>query len=1021
MKKTPLASAISTILAAGAFSAPVLAQDNAEYLEEDGTIEEVITTGSRIRKDAFTSSSPMDIIDVQEASVQGIANIGQLLQSNTLAAGSPQVTSATSFQFVQNGGLGASTLSLRGLGANRTLVLLNGRRAGPAGVQGGTSSFDLNVLPLSTIQRIEILKDGASSIYGSDAVAGVVNIITRKDDGGSIDAFFSAPSQSGGEQSRINASWGKSFERGNFRVTADYSRQEHLRRGDRDYFECGNELLFDRVTGERADNVDGRTGEFHCDDLTWGHVWIYDSAADSNVPNPFAGTIRSQFDYDGLLGGLIPGYAPATNPGQLTAPAGFFPVGYDRLSDSVQDDDHPFQQEESFIPKTELVTVYAEGEFEITENITAYGEVLLNRRDTESDGYRQYWSYIYSGDFDFGSLGSGVPGGGNTISAAAGWFGEQWYSPTAIIDHNDETVEVDYRRFVAGLRGSLGDRFDWDVAVQVSESDGDYTNDRVFDDSIRAGNFLPGSCVGDTFERNIGTLANPNMATINCVDVPWLDPFLLDGSNVSPEVRDFLFGVETGNTQFDQISVDASISGDLFEMPAGTFQFAAGIHYREDDLIDTPGFITQNSNGFSDQSAGVTTGPTVETEAVFAEVNVPLLVDRPGFRNLTLNASARYTDVNAGPVAIGDDTTWKVGLNWQMTDSMRLRANRGTSFRTPAPFELYLADQSGSISTRIDPCIRYEAEAALGNISEITRANCAADPRNLPVDYPGGSITPSVITGGGIGVLSPETSDSLTLGVIWQPQFANLSFSIDFFDIEVFDEVAQLGGAQIVTECYASEFGFAFSNSEPLCQLFDRSSINNGLDNIMDSFINIAEQRNTGFDFALRYITDTAWGNFTLDLNATLQTKDQRALFEDTLEDLNGIVGDPKWVGESNITLVRDKWSFFWGMDWVGSSSSAEEFRDINGRDFISVRGVGFDGVLSTKSTFYHSLSAQYSFEGGFTLLAGVANALDQAPPQLTLPNTQDLWTLAGNSVLESQYDPYGRRFFLNATYNFGQ
>ena len=177
MKRTPLASAISSILTAGAICAtsPVLAQDQTDDdFSSADAVEEIVVTGSRIRKDAFTNSTPMDIIDVDEASMAGIANVGQLLQTNTVALGSPQVTSATSFQFVQNGGLGASTISLRGLGANRTLVLLNGRRAGPAGIKGATSSFDMNVLPLATIQRVEILKDGASSIYGSDAVAGVV-------------------------------------------------------------------------------------------------------------------------------------------------------------------------------------------------------------------------------------------------------------------------------------------------------------------------------------------------------------------------------------------------------------------------------------------------------------------------------------------------------------------------------------------------------------------------------------------------------------------------------------------------------------------------------------------------------------------------------------------------------------------------------------------------------------------------------------------------------------------------------
>ncbi|MDZ7645502.1 MAG: TonB-dependent receptor plug domain-containing protein [Woeseiaceae bacterium] len=462
-----------------------LAQDN--EVEEQTALEEVVVTGSRIRKDVFTSSAPMEVIDVEEASIQGIANIGQLLQGSTVAAGSPQVTAATSFQFVTNGGLGAQTISLRGLGANRTLVLLNGRRAGPSGVQGAVSAFDLNVLPLSTIERVEILKDGASSIYGSDAVAGVVNIITRKDDGLTIDGFMSVPQESGGEESRINASWGKSFDRGSFRVTADYSLKSHLRRGDRDYFNCGNQYVFDPDTGERADLVDPRTGQFHCEDLTWGHVWLYDYADPSNIPQ--SSFLLSQYDYNGNLGNFVPPYADPTSPEQLDAPDGFFPVAYDRTSDGVVQDDHPFQDRESLRPEVELITFYGEGDYELTDNITAYTEVLLNRRTTEADGYRQYWSYIYTGNFDF-ACGIG-PDCGNSLNDA--WTGAQWLSPTPITDHNDEKVEIDYQRFVAGLQGDITDEWNWDVAFQYSRSDGDYTNDRIFNDSIRDQNWLTGS------------------------------------------------------------------------------------------------------------------------------------------------------------------------------------------------------------------------------------------------------------------------------------------------------------------------------------------------------------------------------------------------------------------------------------------------------------------------------------------------------------------------------------------------
>ncbi len=1021
MKKTPLASAISAILAAGALST-----SNVAFAQDEGdtvAIEEIIVTGSRIRKDVFTSSAPMDVIDVDEASVQGIANVGQLLQTNSAALGSPQVTAATSFQFVENGGLGASTINLRGLDAKRTLVLLNGRRAGPSGVQGAVSSFDLNVLPLATIQRVEILKDGASSIYGSDAVAGVVNIITKKGNGGTIDAYASIPTDSGGEESRISASYGRDLSRGNFRVTADYSKKTELQRGQRDYFTCGNQYIFDQTTGDRADIVDPRTDQRWCEDLTWGHVWIYDYADPTNVPD--SASLLSQYDYEGDLGQHVPGYAPPGSVDQLTQPGNFFPVGYNPATDAVTNDNHPFQNKETLYPEVELITLYAEGEYDLTDNLTMYTEILLNRRETKADGYRQYWSYIYSGDHGFGPdpsdpncadpndplfddcayiIAPGV-GGGSAVSAAAGWFGQQWFSPTAITDHNDESVTIDYTRFVAGLRGSLTDNWDWDLAFQYSKSDGEYTNDRIYADSIFDYNFNQDGCAGSV----------SSVRGVPCVQVPWFDPDLLRGE-VSQDVADFLFGVETGTTEYTQWSLDGFVTGEAFDLPAGPLSIAAGFHYREDELTDTPGTITydpatDSGNSWIDDAAGITTGDDAVV-AVFAEVDVPLIVDKTGFENLTLNASARYTDVDS----YGDDTTWKVGINWQIIPSLRIRANRGTSFRTPSLFELYLADQTSSISQRTDLCRNYTDNFAAGTISPNVFANCEADPRNLPADYTGGTVTPTVFTGGGFGVLVAETSESTTVGFIWQPAFADLSLSVDYFDIEVVDEVDQIGGAQIIASCYESNFGYAFGGTEPLCDLFDRSGINFGIDNVMDSFININRQQNRGYDIAIRYATEIGAGALTLDLQATKQEEDFVSLFEETFEDRNGLVGDPEWVASTKATFDLQNWSFFWGMNYVGTSSNEEKF----GRNFITYRDVDYNAVLNTEAIYYHSFSVSYNFDNGLRVLGGVANAFDQAPPQLTREGIgTDQYTMIGNAVLASQYDPFGQRFFVNVTMDF--
>jgi len=1002
MKRTPLASAISCIVGGGVLgvNAPAHAQEEAAAGD---AMEEIITTGSRIRKDVFTSSAPMDVIDVKQASLSGISTVGALLQTNTVAAGSPQVTAATSVEFTQNGGLGASTVSLRGLGANRTLVLLNGRRAGPSGVQGGVSSFDLNVLPLSTIERIEILKDGASSIYGSDAVAGVVNIITRKDDGGQIDGFVSQPSEDGGEETRLSATWGKTFSRGNFRVTADYHKRDQLSRGDRDYFTCGNQYLFDIDTGERADILDARTGERACEDLTWGHVWIYDYADPSNIPQ--SRFLLGQYDYDGLLASSnVPGYAvDPNNPTWLTQPGGFFPVAYDPFSDGVTNDNHPFQDGQSLDPDNENTTLYLEGELELTDRVEAYTEVLLSRRETHSDYYVQYWSYIYSGDYDFDSLGTGVPGGGNSLSADAGWFGEQWYSPTAIHDRGDTDVEIDYTRFVAGLRGDVGANWGWDLSFNYNESDGSYTNDVVYDDSIRDQNFLTGSCVGEV----------TSVRGVPCVDIPWLDPGFLAGER-TPELEAFLFGKETGNTEYTQWSVDGFMTGTMGELPAGSVGVAFGFHYREDEIKDVPGQITFNpetgyNNGWFADGAGITAGDD-STTAVFVEFDVPLIEGVTGIQDLTLNASARYSDVES----YGDGTTWKVGINWQITDSFRVRANQGTSFRAPALFELYLADSTSSISQRTDPCIDWGQGLIDGTVTQTLADNCAA--HGLPPDFIQGSITPTVFSSGGLGTLEAETSESTTIGIIWQPESIDFSFSVDYFDIKVEDEVDRIGGETILFECYNSPFGPAFSNTEPLCDLFDRSGLGMAPDNIIDNYINIAEQRNRGLDYALRYVVDLPIGDLSTELRVTKQIEDTKGISKDSIEDLNGLVGDPKLVGGWNVTLQRNSWAFYYSGNYIGESSNEAHF----GGNTVTYRDEQFRAVLDTDAVMYHAFSAQYLFENiGVSVLLGVANAFDENPPQLTRQGTDAEYTMIGNSVLASQYDWWGRRYFMNLKWVF--
>lgn len=974
-----------------------MSQEAAGESQNLDVVEEVVVTGSRIRRNTYTSAAPMDVVLAETAISKGVPDLATMLQTATVAAGSPQVTDVLSGA----GGLGASTLSLRGLGANRTLVLLNGRRAGPAGVLGSVSSFDLNVIPLPAIERVEVLKVGASAIYGSDAIGGVVNIITKKDEGANLNAFVSQPMESGGEKQRISGSWGKRFDRGYFRATADYSHQEIMTRGQRDIFKCDEHYYFDQTTGERADLVDPRTGEYFCDGSTWGHVWVYDYAdtVGDGTTNAGPPIFLMQYDYDGALAANgVPALAPAGgNPNWMTTPPGWYPTERgDPLTNSLTNSDHPWQDLASLVPESDTFTLLLEGDYEINDDLDAYAEVLLSRRETKDVNFDQVWTYLYnydSGDAGFAS-----------DPLSAGWTGAQWLSPLAASNNGYSIVTVDYQRFVAGARGesipSL-ESWNWDVSVQYSRSDGEYEDGATVNDAVKMSEFQTGSCVGQ-----VTPISNRP-----CVDVRWLDPEFLRGEMTQAE-RDFLFAANVGTTIYTQWSASAFASGNVADLPAGSVAIAVGAAYRVDELLDTPGALTLAENEWQGASRGITAGDD-RTSAVFAEVDVPLLSDKPLVNRLDLTGAVRFTDVDS----YGSGTTYQVGLNWAFTPEVRFRSTFGTSFRTPSLYELYLSKGSGSnLARNGDPCMNWGPKLALGEVTQRMADNCAAEGIGPNVFY---TLSGTTVTGGGAGHLKAETSETFSAGFVWRPGFADLDLSVDYFDIEVNDEVDVFGAKNILFACYDSQF----YPDDPLCDLFDRHTPDEPLPyligEVRDSFINIAEQRVRGVDIAGRYSRELpgSWGTLVADSQHTYQFEHTTGVFNSTAEDLAGLGGNPEWVGNLNLTLNRDLWSFFWGMRYVGSTDNTAHF----GRDWtVSDTGETVDIDLEAEFTMYHNLSVSRTFENGFVARLGVANVLDELPPRMTTWLTGgEIDTTGAGVAFYSQYDWVGRRFFLNVAKDF--
>ncbi|MEX0644288.1 MAG: TonB-dependent receptor [Parvularculaceae bacterium] len=1033
------ASAIAFAVASPALAQPVDTIPEADEAEEEGDDDTVVVTGSRIRRDEFSATGPVQIIDPRIGELQGQLDTAALIQSSSIAAGSAQITAAISSNFVTNGGAGAATISLRGLGAERTLVLLNGRRAGPAGTRGAVNAFDLNVLPQSIIGSVEILKDGASSIYGSDAVAGVVNIITKRNlDGFEFDAFYSQPISNGasgpsragdprlgfpdykgngGEELRLSGTWGKEFARGHLLASVDYYKRQELARGDRDYLNCAPERIFDG-NGARKDIVDPRTGEPRCTGFPWGHVWLYDytyiySPNGSNFVGP--SPILAQFDYDGNLGMFIPGF-PAPIPGdpfQLGTPPGFFPVGYDTVSDGVINEHHPLVDYDTVIPETTRFTFYVDGALELDDGVELYTELLINRRETYQNGSRQFWQFGWSSSSTLPGLFFGLPGSGDPF--APGWTGDVLVSPTAYTDHADNSQRVDYLRALAGIRGEFRgagfmENWTWDIYAQQSRNRGKYRSEQIFNDSIAEfQDFRTASCVGQT----------TSISMQPCIDLPWFDPSFLSGDLTAAE-ETYLFGTEEGHTTYTQTYLEGIFTGDLFSVPAGEVKLALGGTWRRDKIDDLPGEITIAGNAWGNTGAGNTVGSS-GTKELFGEIDIPLFRDSAIGKSFDINAAGRWTDVST----YGSDTTYKVAANWQITDWMRIRGTWGTSFRAPALFELFLADQTSFLSQRaVDPCINWGNNLASGAITQQLADNCFAD--GVPDDHNGGGVFATIVTGGGFGVLDAETSKAKTLSIILTPDTffglyddrTKMSLAVDYFDIEVNGEIAQLGAFNIIFGCLTSDF----YPTDPLCTLYTRGQTGapENVNSVQDSFINVNSQKNRGIDFTWRLDHELAdgWGDFSILSQFTWQLKDTIALFEGTEVSVNGEDGEPRWVGDVNMLWTRNDWTLFWGLDVVGPTSDEGDYLAANGTLCPTDTFHGTYCVdLNAEATVYHNMSLTKEFEH-FTMTAGVANVFNEHPPAVSVINGAEISTI-GQSVFASNYDLVGRRIFFNLKANF--
>ncbi len=977
MTRYLLALALSTqVLTAWAQDDTSTDADDEQTTEEEDTADlgRVQVTGSLLKREDFTSTSPMQVIDAETQFQAGQLSAADMLQNTTVAAGTTQLNNQFG-GFVIQGGTGVETLDLRGLGTTRTLTLLNGRRPGGSGTRGQVQALDLSAIPDIAVQRFEIVLDGSSSIYGSDAVAGVANIITRRQvDGTEINALADVPLDGGGEFYRFGVITGANFDSGGVTLSAQWTLQESLEIGDRDYLGCDRDMVVD-ANGNRIDRED-RSSIAGTPGAGCYNMW-FDSVIDA-----LTGT-RWITSPDGVFNGPIPGRRARTNSDYDQDPVG------EAYYETVRYGD--FLSTETALNEQERINIYGTADFTFG-NVDWDADFLYSNRTTDRIGWRQFFPLI---------------GGAN----AAGLVGTTFYSYDNDPDYNpigdrgftgdvlaqltqpiypyplNSHIDVDYFYASTGLSGvfNTDNYWSWQVYGTWSRSDGTYEQDAID-------------------QRVSGDVQfDPDPPTYN----PY-DPALLDGSGMQQLID--IVGYNTrGNTVYDQWQLTGIVSGDLFQLPAGTVGAAFGAEYRDFSIDDNPDMLSQTGQSWGLTSATVTKGSNSVQEA-FAELEVPILAGVPGFESLTLNGSARYFDYDRG----GSDTVWKAGLNWQIVPSLRLRATAGTSYRAPALFEQFLGDQTGFQGQALDPCIEW-GDSTNDNI----RANCAA--AGIPADYAGVGSSILVVSGGGVDNLESETSDAFTAGIVWTPEFTNLNVAIDYYEIEVNDQIAQLGATSIAAGCYGGE---NFPNA--FCDLIARAPASDPVNaynilTINDSYVNINSQLVKGVDLNVTWSGNYDWGSLNLEGQSTWQIEnvfqlfnpDQVSGFDDV--DVVGDIGTPENVTNFRATAQKDDWSVTYYLQYA---SETDQTRTSN----EEISYYGWEGTayrdITMEAWFNHNISFLYQ-QDKWDLLVGMRNILDEEPDLVSSGAAGAVSTRGNVPIVASQYSLLGRTVYSRINFRF--
>jgi outer membrane receptor protein involved in Fe transport len=956
---TAIAAAISVALAAPGANAQAQATD----LEQAGSIEEVIVSATRIKRKDFVSSSPVVTTDARAIAQSGTNTVEDFLrQMPQFQPGSGGFSNSSS-----GGTVGQATLNLRGLGPQRNLVIMDGRRLQPSSSNG---AIDINTIPSLAIGSVEVISGGASATYGSDAMSGVVNFKTRTDlEGWEFSSQFNSADDGVGDALTTGLAFGSTYDdgKGNFLFSAEYIDRDGISVQERDFF---------------------------ADPVPSGFI-PYNRTTPDNAPDQAA--VDALMATYGLSGISNRSFFGVNDDGSVFAVSRGSPINFRGPTEA------PFiNSEEGFgynpgyfnyiqVP-LERYTLFLKSDYDLTDSVTAYGQVQYASSEAQNIGSEPVlaspWNVAIPIDNPFVQANSEFAALMATRS-----------DPTAPIDYlgrvaqagpRTYNTEADTWQVLFGLSGDFDGRdLNWDIHASVGEAENsDFTTD------------------GSVSVSALQTLADAADGGASICDGGYQ---IFNGLNqLSQDCLSYISRTPTNTTTLEQTNIEAVLEGKAFDLPAGQARFALSANYRENSYRFDPDADIA-ANDLASLSATQFTEGEIDVAEVAAELFIPLLSDKPGVDSLNATLGFRSSDYNLS----GQANTYKVEFDWQISDPILLRAGFQRALRAPNVEEFFNAgtQQVTGIGSPTsgggDPCDLRNPALEDPNVADLCVAT-GLDPNLLGrFRQPANSI---VTTTFGDASLDPEEADTFTFGAVWNPNFeqdmlSDLRISIDYYQIEIDRAIAAVPAAQTLQKCYNLDGSNPDYDPENFfCQQFERDS--GGIFNFVNQpYLNLGGFQTAGVDVAVDWSIPLSFngGDSSLNLNSFTNYLQEFkiATFEDSpFQENAGTIssGDSypelKVVNTATLTL--------------GDFSLTGRWRHTSSMDDSSTISNPNSETQGVPSYNYVDLSAAYSFQDRYEFRLGVNNLEDKTPPVVA-----DTSAVTNPGV----YDVVGRSFYLTAKF----